>query len=79
MLLAENITEPRYKNECSSCHKRAAEFVRESFVLKNGNLSSNKMKTPVREFLGSHKGLKADDIEFFTTLLTRIAHEVYRP
>ena len=79
MLLAENSTEPRYKEECSTCHKKAAEFVRESFSLRDGELYSNKLDSPVSEYLESHRGLKAEDIEFFNTLLTRVAREVYRP
>ena len=79
MLLAENTTEPRYKNECSSCHKRAAEFVRESVSLRDGELYSNKLDSRVSEFLESHRDLKAEDIEFYMALLTRVADEVYRP
>jgi len=79
MLLAENLIEPRYKNECSSCHKRAAEFVRASMALRDGELYSNKLDSPVSEFLKSHKGLTTEDIEFYMALLTRVANEVYRP
>ncbi len=79
MLLAENTTEPRYKNECSSCHKKAAEFVRESLSLRDGELYSIKLDSQVSEYLESHRDLKAEDIEFFMTLLTRVADEVYRP
>ena len=79
MLLAENLTEPRFKNECSSCHKRAAVFVRESLALRDGEIYSSKLDTPVSSYLESHRGLKAEDIEFFMALLTRVANEVYRP
>ena len=79
MLLAENSTEPRYKEECSTCHKKAAEFVRVSLSLRDGELYSNKLDSPVSEYLESHRGLKAENIEFFKTLLTRVANEVYRP
>jgi len=79
MLLAENQIEPRYKNECSSCHKSAAEFVRESITLRDGKILISKQDTPVSDFLESHRGLKAEDVEFFMTLLTRVANEVYRP
>jgi len=79
MLLAETETPPRFKTECRSCHKKAADFIRESFVLKEGELLSNKLNTPIGEFLKSHQGLKTDDIVFFKALLTRVANEVYRP
>ena len=79
MLLAENQIEPRYKNECNSCHKSAAEFVRESITLKDGELYNKELDTLVSDYLESHRDLKAKDIEFFTMLLTRVANEVYRP
>lgn len=79
MLLVETETPPRFKNECSSCHKKAAEFIRESLVLRDGKIYSKKLDSPVSEFLESHRGLKTDDVEFFMTLFTRVAHEVYRP
>ncbi len=79
MLLAENLIEPRYKNECSSCHKKAAEFVRESITLRDGKILISKEDTPVSEFLESHRGLTTEDIEFYMALLTRVASEVYRP
>lgn len=79
MLLAENQIEPRFKNECSSCHKSAAEFVRESITLKDGELYNKKLDTLVSDYLESHRNLKDEDIEFFMTLLTRVANEVYRP
>lgn len=58
---------------------KAAEFIRESLVLRDGKIYSKKLDSPVSEFLESHRGLKTDDVEFFMTLFTRVAHEVYRP
>ncbi|WP_299873078.1 hypothetical protein [uncultured Cocleimonas sp.] len=79
MLLAETETLPRFRDECSSCHKRAAEFVRESLVLKDGELYNREDDSETGDFLQSHQDLKAEDIEFYMTLLTRVANEVYRP
>jgi mono/diheme cytochrome c family protein len=79
MLLAETETPPRFKDECSSCHNRAAEFVRTSLVLKDGELHSKKDDSKTGDFLQSHQDLKSDDVAFFMTLLTRVANEVYRP
>ena len=79
MLLAQVNTEPRFKKECSGCHKSAAEFVRESLVLREGVLYSKKSDSPTRGFLENHRGLKQEDVEFYMKQLTRLANEIYRP
>ena len=79
MLLAEASTKPRFKQECSTCHKTAVEFVRESITIRDGILYSSKLETPVRDYLVSHRDLKEEDVEFFMKQLSRLAHEVYRP
>jgi len=76
MLLAQASILPRFKNECSSCHEKAAKFVRESFILHDGSLYSRKLKIPVRDFLSSHRNLQPEDIDFFMEQLNRIANEV---
>ena len=78
MLLAQASVVPRFKQECSGCHQKAAEFVRKSLILKDSVLYSNKLKTPVSHFLVTHRGLTVEDIEFFIKQLTRVASEVYR-
>ncbi len=78
MLLAQASIVPRFKQECSGCHQSAAEFVRKSLILKNGVLHSNKLEISVSDYLISHRGLKAEDVEFFVKQLTRVANEVYR-
>ena len=79
MLLAQTNSPPRFKNECSSCHKTAAKFVRETLVLHEGVLNSRASGLPVRGVLDNHRSMEPDDVEFFMTLLTRVAHEVHRP
>lgn len=79
MLLTQASVVPRYKKECSGCHQTAAEFVRESLTLKEGVLYSKEMNIPVSNFLGTHRRLNAEDIEFFMQQLTRVANEIYRP
>lgn len=79
MLLAQATTPPRFKDECSGCHENAAKFVRNSLELRDGVLHSRKSGRPVRLFLSHHRELDPDDVEFFMKLLTRVAHEVYRP
>lgn len=75
MLLAQASNKPRFKNECSMCHKDAASFVRETLVFSDGVLVSRKLKTSVRDFLGGHRKLQPEDVDFYMKQLTRIAHE----
>jgi hypothetical protein len=79
MLLAQASTQPRFQQECSDCHGIASEFVRESLILRDGELLSRKLQSSTSSFLGSHRGLSAEDVEFFVEQLTRIANEIYRP
>jgi len=79
MLLAQASSRPRFKNECSSCHQSASSFVRESLEFRDGRLYSRKTGQLVDRYLEHHRGLDAGDIEFFTKLLIRVAHEVFRP
>lgn len=79
MLLSQVKTQARFQNECSSCHGSAATFVRKSLILRNGVLYCRKRDVPVHDFLDDHRDLNPGDIEFYTDVLTRIAHEVYRP
>lgn len=79
MLLAQAGIPPRFKNECSSCHQSASSFVRKSLELRDGRLYSRRSGQLVDQFLMHHMALDAEDIEFFTKLLMRVAHEVYRP
>jgi hypothetical protein len=79
MLLAQVRTEPRFMRECGNCHGQASTFVRRTMLLQNGVLISRESKQPISRFMDDHRGLQADDIEFFVNLLTRVAGEVYRP
>jgi hypothetical protein len=79
MLFAQANTQARFKRECVSCHDTAASLVRNSLELRDGVLYSRNSGHPVNRFLDHHRGLNPDDVEFFTSLLTRIAHEIWRP
>jgi len=48
-------------------------------LLQNGVLISRESRQPIRRFMADHRGLQADDIEFFVNLLTRVTGEVYQP
>lgn len=79
MLLQQASTQARFKDNCSRCHDTAAVFARRSLELRNGGLYGRKSGLPVRRFLDNHGALDAEEVDFFTKLLTRVAHEVYRP
>jgi len=79
MLLAQVRIKPRFKQECSHCHGSAAAFVRQLVVLQDEVLLSRKSGQPIQKFLQQHRQLDTDDVVFFTSLLNRIAREVYRP
>ena len=79
MLFAQANNQARYQGECVSCHNTAAKFVRNSLGLRDGVLYSRNSGRPVSRFLDHHMELNLNDVEFFTNLLTRVAHEVYRP
>ena len=79
MMLAQTYTPPRFSEQCSSCHGRASDFLRQLIVLKDGELKIGKSGTPVKQFMQSHRELTKDDIEFYMSLFTRLAYEIYRP
>ncbi len=79
MLLAQANNPARFKGECAACHDTAAVFVRNSLELRDGVLYSRDSGRPARDFLVHHRQLNSDDASFFVNLLTRVAHEVYRP
>jgi len=76
MLLAQATTAPRFKTECSNCHGSAANFIRDSIVLQDGELKSRESGVSVHQFMQTHRRLSQDDIEFFMNLLTRVAGEI---
>lgn len=79
MLLAQVLTKPRFKQECSNCHGSAACFIRYSVILQDAALPGKKSGQPIRQFLQQHRRPGSDDVEFYTRLLNRVAREVYRP
>jgi len=76
MLLAQVTTAPRFKAECSNCHDSASQFIRDSIIVRNGELVSRESRGSIRAFMQTHRRLKQDDIEFFMDLLARVAGEV---
>ena len=79
MLLTQATTKSRFEQECSSCHKKEADLVREKLALHNGILYSRKLKTPVYGFLETHRELNKDDVKFFLKKLTFTGYKIYLP
>ncbi len=78
MLLHQASTPPKFREKCSRCHETAAVFARRSLELRDGVPYGRKSRLPVRRFLDNHMALDPEETDFFTKLLTRVAHEVYR-
>ena len=78
MLLAQAVTEPRFRSNCSGCHDTAAEFVRSSIELRDGVSYGRRSGKKVIDFLREHQGLHEKEIDFYVEVLTRVAREVHR-
>lgn len=79
MLLAQTNTPPRFGAECGNCHGKAADFLRDSLLLKDGELKSRRSGKSVQQFMQSHRDMTRDDIQFYMSLFTRLSREIYRP
>lgn len=76
MLRAQVETPPLFQARCEHCHGLAAELARRSLEFRHGIVYGRETGQPLREFLEHHVKLEADQVEFFTALLTRVKHEV---
>jgi hypothetical protein len=79
MLLAQALTPPRFQAECRNCHGSAARLVRAATTLRAGDRPRLHSGQTVRQVLHGHRGLQADDIDFYVALLTRVAEETGKP
>lgn len=79
MLLAQAETPPLFRRQCTICHGKAADFVRDHLIARDGVLVGRYTGRPVAPFLGHHAGLTAEERAFFTDLLTRVEGEVHAP
>lgn len=79
MLLAQLSHSPRFSKECTTCHQKAASFVRENLQFRNNILEIKKTRESVKSFLSRHRQLTDEDIAFYTALLYRVAKEVNLP
>jgi len=75
MLLAQAQTQPRFQAECGGCHGSAAQLVRASMTLRAGDSLRLLSGQTVQHFLQGHRGLQTEDIDFYVSLLTRVAIE----
>jgi hypothetical protein len=79
MLLAQVETREVFKPRCGGCHGTAAAFVRQSIIVRDGDLYARGAAKPVRAFLPGHAGIREDEIPFFVDLLTRVKRETGAP
>jgi hypothetical protein len=79
MLFEQASNQARFKGDCGRCHETAAVFTRRSLELRDDELYARKSGLQVRRYLDNHRRLDPDDADFYTKLLTRVAHEVFRP
>ena len=79
MLLAQVQTQARFKDECAECHGIASEFIRDSLEFRDGVLYGRDSGNRISDFLTSHRDMTEEDVEYFISLLERIAREIYRP
>lgn len=79
MLLAQTKLKPQFKAACGTCHKTAADLVRESVELRDGVLHGRASDRPVADYLKGHATIRDDEIPLFIELLTRIEREVHNP
>lgn len=79
MLLAQAQTKPRFQAECGKCHGSAAQLVRASTMLRAGDSLRLLSGQTVQLFLQGHRGLQTQDIDFYVSLLTRVAIETGKP
>lgn len=79
MLLAQAETPPLFRSQCTICHGKAADFVRDHLVVRDGVLVGRYTGRPVAPFLDHHAGLTAEEQAFFLDLLARVEGEVHAP
>ena len=79
MLMAQANTLARFDSECSSCHLGAEAFVRKSIATGVAGMTGVESGMIVSEFLQTHRELSADDVAFFTRLITRVLDDISRP
>lgn len=65
----------RFYDECGECHGEAREFALDWLAFRDGKLIGTDSGKPVAEFLKKHQELKAEDINYYVELLTRVARE----
>ena len=73
MLLSLANSSLRFKNECSSCHGDARDFIDKSLWVSRGGITGMDTGMDLSEFLPTHQELQPEDVSFYQKLLARIA------
>lgn len=73
MLLVKSNSSARFKAECGECHGDVAEFVEKSIWVRGIDVTGMETGGDISQFLPTHQGLRAEDINFYRKLFARIA------
>lgn len=79
MLAAQVATAPRFMEQCSGCHGRAADFARQSLVREQGVLKGRQSGRPVAATLRGHGDLAPGEVSAMVSALERVHAEVAGP
>jgi len=77
LLMQHASTTRRFEQLCGACHGDVQAFVHKSVAVKWGKLRGLESSVAVEEFLTTHQNLPAEDADFFTRMLTRVADHVH--
>lgn len=76
MLAAQLATSPQFKEHCAGCHGTAADFARQSLVLRGSVLTGKASGKPVGDHLATHGGLPPAETPAMVQTLQRVLQEV---
>lgn len=79
MLAAQAAADPTYAAKCAGCHQSAAEFARQSLMMRDGKLVGRASGVPVADYLSRHGKLSAAERPQMVNTLTRVYREVGSP
>lgn len=79
LLYQQATAKSRFEKECSSCHQKATDLVRDKLALHKGVLYNRESKKVTYNFLETHRDLTKEDVKFFMRKLTFIGYEIYQP
>lgn len=79
MLKAQVVSRPLFSEKCAGCHGSAAQFVRQSLVMKDGVLTGRLSGRTVADFLNAHGKLEPGQKDIMLDTLSRVHKELSIP